>query len=70
MRGSRSRVGIRAEESEKYCAEVMCELERSHELRGLEQFIMEHSSDSRQGLNKQFTLADLERQSVYNHSAG
>ncbi len=32
---------------------------------GLEKLIEEHLSDSRQGLNKQFTLADLLRQSVY-----
>jgi hypothetical protein len=31
---------------------------------GLEKLIEEHLSDSRQGLNKQFTLADLLRQSV------
>jgi hypothetical protein len=29
---------------------------------GLEKLIEEHLSDSRQGLNKQFTLADLLRQ--------
>src|SRR5258708_39782025 len=32
---------------------------------GLEKLIEEHLSDSRQGLNKQFTLTDLLRQSVY-----
>jgi len=32
---------------------------------GREKLIEEHLSDSRQGLNKQFTLADLLRQSVY-----
>ena len=37
---------------------------------GLEKLIEEHLSDSRQGLNKQFTLADLERQSVYSRLAG
>ena len=37
---------------------------------GLEKLIEEHSSDSRQGLNKQFTLADLLRQSVYSRLAG
>jgi DDE family transposase len=31
---------------------------------GLEKLIEEHLSDSRQGLNKQFTLVDLLRQSV------
>jgi hypothetical protein len=31
---------------------------------GLEKLIEEHLSDSREGLNKQFTLADLLRQSV------
>ncbi len=36
---------------------------------GLEKLIGEHLSDSRQGLNKQFTLADL-RQSVYSRLAG
>ena len=33
---------------------------------GLETLIAEHLSDSRQGLNTQFSLADLLRQSVYN----
>jgi hypothetical protein len=37
---------------------------------GLEKLIEEHLSDSRQGLNKQFTLADLLRQSVYGRMAG
>jgi predicted ribosome quality control (RQC) complex YloA/Tae2 family protein len=37
---------------------------------GLERLIAEHLSDLRQGLNKQFTLADLLRQSVYSHLAG
>src|SRR2546425_8048162 len=37
---------------------------------GLEHIITEHLSDSRQGLNKQFTLADLLRQSVYSRLAG
>ncbi len=37
---------------------------------GLEKLIEEHLSDSRQGLNKQFTLADLLRQSVYSRLAG
>ena len=37
---------------------------------GLEQIITEHLSDSRQGLNTQFTLADLLRQSVYSRLAG
>jgi Transposase DDE domain group 1 len=36
---------------------------------GLEK-LEEHLSDSRQGLNKQFTLADLLRQSVYSRLAG
>jgi len=36
----------------------------------LEKLIKEHLSDSRQGLNKQFTLADLLRQSVYSRLAG
>ncbi len=31
----------------------------------LEELFEEQSSDSRQGLNKQFTLTDLPRQSVY-----
>jgi hypothetical protein len=37
---------------------------------GLEKLIGEHLSDSRQGLNKQFTLSDLLRQSVYSRLAG
>ena len=37
---------------------------------GLEKLIEEQLSDSRQGLNKQFTLADLVRQSVYSRLAG
>jgi len=37
---------------------------------GLEKLIAEHLSDSRQGLNKQFTLADLLRESVYSRLAG
>jgi hypothetical protein len=37
---------------------------------GLEKLIEEHLSDSRQGSNKQFTLADLLRLSVYNRLAG
>jgi len=37
---------------------------------GLEKLIEEHLSDSRQGLNNQFTLADLLRQSVYSRLAG
>jgi Transposase DDE domain group 1 len=37
---------------------------------GLEKLIEEQLSDSRQGLNKQFTLADLLRQSVYSRLAG
>jgi hypothetical protein len=37
---------------------------------GLEKLIAEHLSDSREGLNKQFTLADLLRQSVYSRLAG
>src|SRR5579863_8409210 len=36
----------------------------------LEKLIEEHLSDSRQGMNKQFTLADLLRQSVYSRLAG
>jgi hypothetical protein len=36
---------------------------------GLEKLIEEHLSDSRQGLNKQFTLSDLLRQSVYGRLA-
>ena len=40
------------------------------ERRGLEKLIEEHLSDSRQGLNKQFTLSDLLRQSVYSRLAG
>jgi hypothetical protein len=44
-----------------------------HELderRGLGKLIEEHLSDSRHGLNKQFTLADFLRQSVYNRLKG
>jgi hypothetical protein len=37
---------------------------------GLEKLIEEQLSDSRQGLNKQFTLTDLLRQSVYSRLAG
>lgn len=37
---------------------------------GLETFIAEHLSDSRQGLNTQFRLADLMRQSVYSRLTG
>ena len=37
---------------------------------GLETLICEHLSDSRQGLNTQFSLADLLRQSVYSRLAG
>ena len=37
---------------------------------GLETLIAEHLSDSRQGLNTQFSLADLLRQSVYSRLAG
>lgn len=37
---------------------------------GLETFIAEHLSDSRQGLNTQFRLADLLRQSVDSRLAG
>ena len=37
---------------------------------GLGKLIEEHLSDSRQGTNKQFTLADLLRQSVYSRLAG
>jgi hypothetical protein len=37
---------------------------------GLEKLLEEHLSDSRQGLNKQFTLTDLLRQSVYSRLAG
>src|ERR1700686_1833246 len=36
---------------------------------GLEKLIEEQLSDSRQGLNTQFTLADLLRQSVYSRLA-
>ena len=36
---------------------------------GLEKLIEEYLSDSRQGLNKQFALADLLRQSVYSRLA-
>ena len=37
---------------------------------GLGKLIDEHLSDSRQGLNKKFPLADLLRQSVYSRLAG
>ena len=37
---------------------------------GLGELIDEHLSDSRQGTNKQFALADLLRQSVYSRLAG
>jgi len=37
---------------------------------GLEKLIEEQLSDSRQDLNKQFTLSDLLRQSVYSRLAG
>ena len=37
---------------------------------GLETLIAEHLSDCRQGLNRQFSLADLLRQSVYSRLAG
>ena len=37
---------------------------------GLEALISEHLNDSRQGLNTQFSLADLLRQSVYSRLAG
>ena len=37
---------------------------------GFGELIDEHLSDSRQGTNKQFTLADLLRQSVYSRLAG
>ncbi len=37
---------------------------------GLGELIDEHLSDSRQGTNKQFTLADLLRQSVYSRLTG
>ena len=37
---------------------------------GLGELIDEHLTDSRQGLNRQFTLADLVRQSVYSRLAG
>ena len=37
---------------------------------GMETLIAEHLSDSRQGLNTQFSLADLLRQSVYSRLAG
>ena len=37
---------------------------------GLGELIEEHLSDSRQGLNKKFPLADLLRQSVYSRLAG
>jgi Transposase DDE domain group 1 len=37
---------------------------------GLETLISEHLKDSRQGLNTQFSLPDLLRQSVYSRLAG
>jgi DDE family transposase len=37
---------------------------------GLEKLIEEHLSDSRQGLNKPFTLSDLLQRSVYSRLAG
>ena len=37
---------------------------------GLETLIAEHLSDSRQGLNTQFSVVDLLRQSVYSRLAG
>ena len=37
---------------------------------GLDKLIKEHLRDSRQGLNKQFTLTDLLRHSVYSRLAG
>ena len=37
---------------------------------GLETLISEHLSDSRHGLNTQFSLTDLLRQSVYSRLAG
>jgi hypothetical protein len=37
---------------------------------GLEKLVGEHLCDSRQGLNMQFTLADLQRQSVCGRLAG
>jgi Transposase DDE domain group 1 len=37
---------------------------------GLAAFIAEHLSDSRHGLNSQFQLTDLLRQSVYSRLAG
>src|ERR1700733_5908807 len=37
---------------------------------GLNKFIEEQLSDSREGLNKQFSLTDLLRQSVYGRLAG
>ena len=46
---------------------LVCELD---ERLGLGTLIDEHLSDSRQGTNKQFTLADLLRQSVYSRLAG
>ena len=45
-------------------------IRESDERLGLEKLIEEQLSDSRQGLNKQFTLADLLRQSVYSRLAG
>ena len=37
---------------------------------GLEGLIAEHLTDTRHGLNRQFSLADLLRQSVYSRLAG
>src|SRR5215831_1945767 len=37
---------------------------------GLQAFIAEHLSDSRHGLNTQFPLPDLVRQSIYSRLAG
>ena len=46
---------------------LICELD---ERLGLATLIAEHLSDSRQGLNTQFGLVDLLRQSVYSRLAG
>ena len=46
---------------------LVCELD---ERLGLEALISEYLNDSRQGLNTQFSLADLLRQSVYSRLAG
>jgi hypothetical protein len=45
-------------------------IRESDERLGLEKHIEEQLSDPRQGLNKQFTLADLLRKSVYSRLAG